>query len=149
LCLICSGCETSAGHRKEINIDPKELAVTCARIADDKKAFDIIILDLREHIFILDYFVICTATNRRQIHAIADEIDEKLSPKGAKLIGSEGYEQADWVLMDFGGVVVHLFMEEARKFYDLELLWGDCPRVEWYDSELHPAKGPGSQSQGN
>ena len=86
---------------------------------------------MRQHIFILDYFVIATVNNRRQLRAVADEIDEKMTRKGAKLLGKEGYEQADWVLMDLGSVVVHLFMEEARKFYDLELLWGDCPHVEW------------------
>ncbi len=104
---------------------------------------------MSEHIFILDYFVICSANNRRQIQAIADEVDETLSKKGAGLLGIEGYEQADWVLMDFGGVVLHLFMEEARKFYDLELLWGDCPRLKWHPSELHPAKGPGTQGERN
>jgi len=86
---------------------------------------------VRQHIFILDYFVIATVNNRRQLQALADEIDERMTNSGATLLGKEGYEQADWVLIDFGIVVVHLFMEEARRFYDLELLWGDCPHLDW------------------
>lgn len=86
---------------------------------------------MRQHIFILDYFVIATVNNRRQLQALADEIDERMTNSGATLLGKEGYEQADWVLIDFGIVVVHLFMEEARRFYDLELLWGDCPHLDW------------------
>ena len=122
------------------DIDFRDLAIACARVADDKKATNIVILDLREHIFILDYFVIATGTNRRQLQAICDEIKERLSAKNARLLGVEGYDQAEWILMDWGGLLVHLFTQDARKFYDLELLWGDSPRIQWGSSELHPSE---------
>ncbi len=88
-------------------------------------------LDLREHLYILDYFVICTGNSKRQLHTISDDIEQRMKKEGVRLLGVEGYPQGKWILMDYGDVVVHLMDGQARAFYDLELLWGDAPRVDW------------------
>lgn len=79
----------------------------------------------------MDYFVIATGTSRRQIHSMADEIDRVMEQMGEKKIGIEGYHESHWVLIDYGDIVVHLFDDQTRLYYDLETLWGDAPRVEW------------------
>jgi ribosome-associated protein len=89
------------------------------------------VLDLRKLTAMVDYFVIATGTSRRQIHAMADEIDRVMNEYGEQKIGIEGYRESRWVLLDYGDVVVHLFDDETRRYYDLENLWGDAPRVEW------------------
>jgi len=107
-----------------------ELARLCARLADDKKAQDVVVLDLREFTYVTDFFVIATATNPRQMQAIAAAIEETLRLQGARPLGAEG-AGGRWLLMDYGDVVVHLFEPDWRRLYDLELLWGDAPRLEW------------------
>ena len=94
-----------------------------AKAAECKKASDIRVLDLREVTSFTDYFVICTAANPRQGHAISDEIHKQLKDTGELPVSVEGYEQADWVLMDYGDFIVHIFSETARSYYDLERLW--------------------------
>jgi ribosome-associated protein len=89
------------------------------------------VLDLRKLTAMVDYFVLATGTSRRQIHAMADEIDRVMNEHGETKIGIEGYRESRWVLLDYGDVVVHLFDDETRRYYDLENLWGDAPRVEW------------------
>jgi ribosome-associated protein len=103
----------------------------CAAVAADFRGRDILVLDLRKLTSIVDYFVIATGTSRRQIHAMADEIDQAMNVHGDQKLGVEGYGESHWVLLDYGDVVVHLFDEETRRYYDLENLWGDAPRVEW------------------
>ena len=100
-------------------------------MADDKKAQRITILDLTEFEFVAGCFVICSGANPRQIKTIADEIHLQMKKRGTISLGVEGRTEARWVLMDFGDVVVHVFSEEARAFYDLELLWGDAPKIDW------------------
>ncbi len=107
------------------------MAITCAKIADGKKAQDIVVLDISKLTFIAEYFVICTGINERQLQTIADEIKAKLKKRSIQNIGIEGYNEAKWILMDYGDVIVHLFSKEMRSFYDLELLWGDAPKVTW------------------
>ena len=109
----------------------RQLAVACARIADDKKASDIVILDLRKLNGITDYFVVCSALNDRQSRAIAEEVAVEMKHKGYRAFGIEGHRGAPWILEDFGDFVLHVFRENHRKFYDLESLWGDAPRVSW------------------
>jgi len=87
---------------------------------------------------VADYFVICSGTNKRQIRTIANDVRLKMKELGALPMGAEGYEEAAWILMDFADVVVHIFSDEARAYYDLELLWGDAPRLEW-EAEVVPA----------
>jgi ribosome-associated protein len=112
-------------------LDSKEIAVACAKIADGKKAQDIVILDVNKISSITDYFVICSAINERQLHAIADEIDKQMKKISVTKYGMEGYREAKWVLIDYGDFIVHIFEKEIRSYYDLELLWGDAPKVEW------------------
>ncbi|MEQ8842523.1 MAG: ribosome silencing factor [Acidimicrobiales bacterium] len=103
-----------------------------AAAADDKKANDVIIIDVGEVFSVSDYFLIASGSSNRQVHAIVDGIEERLTrdggPKPARV---EGKEDREWVLMDYGTFVVHVFHQEQRDFYQLEKLWGDRPRVTW------------------
>lgn len=96
------------------------------RAAEAKKAFNIRVLDLREVSSFTDYFVLCSGANGPQIQAITDEVQEQLSEHGQKASSVEGFRNAEWVLADYGDFIVHVFSEEARKFYDLERLWRDA-----------------------
>lgn len=104
------------------------LALRAAEAAEARRAEDIVVLDLRDHTLVTDYFVICTGTNRVQIRAIAEAVAEALDPdrRGRR----EGDEHAQWVLLDYGDVVVHVFGPDARAFYRLERLWADAPTVQ-------------------
>jgi len=106
-----------------------EAAQLCAEAADNKKAFDILILDLRGLTSIADYFVICSGNNTTQVSAIADGIGEAFVKTGEHPSHIEGGPGSSWVLMDYGDVVVHIFDEQARVYYSLEKLWGDAPRI--------------------
>jgi ribosome-associated protein len=103
---------------------------TAVRAAEDKKASDVAILHLAALTEFTDYFVICTGGNPRQVQAIADEVTLQLK-KEYKLrpLNSEGYNKAEWILLDFGTFVFHIFVEESRRFYDLERLWRDAERI--------------------
>jgi len=100
-------------------------------MAEEKKAEDIVILFIRDLLFITDFFVICSGRNRRQLQSISQEIKQALKEKGFKQLSAEGYEQGRWILLDYGSLVVHLFDQEMRKFYQLAELWADAPRIEW------------------
>ena len=112
-------------------LSAREAAIECARIADSKRAERVVILDVSQTIVITDFFVICSGSNRRQVQSIADEIMERMKEGGLPKIGVEGYAEGRWVLMDFQDVIIHLFLDEVRGYYDLEILWGDAPRVEF------------------
>ena len=99
------------------------------RAAEDKKAVDLIVLDLRKAAGFTDFFVIASGTNVRQVRAIADEVMETLGAIGAKPAHVEGYDRAEWVLLDYFDFIVHVFIPETRRFYDLERLWGSAERV--------------------
>ncbi len=106
------------------------------RACKEKKAENISVLHLDEQASgFTDYFVLCSGTNPRQVQAIADDVDEQLSATGVEPKHREGYNQADWVLIDYVDFVVHVFSESARKFYDLERLWKSAQRVELADLE--------------
>ncbi len=114
-----------------MTVTPLELAKVAAYAADDKKATDIVLLDLSSKTDVCDYFLICTGANPRQVDAIVDEVREKVSANcGLSPLSCEGREGLSWVLVDYGSVVVHVFKPETRDFYRLEALWGDAPRVE-------------------
>ena len=98
--------------------------------ASEKKAINSVVLDLREIASFTDYFVIASGTNERQVQAISDEIVETLKKAGTAAARVEGYKTAEWILLDYGDFVVHVFDEKARKFYDLERLWRASRRVE-------------------
>jgi ribosome-associated protein len=95
----------------------------------DKKAANVVVLDLREAGAFTDYFLICTGWSTPQIQAIADEINRKMIEQGARLAHREGYDAAEWVLLDYGEFVAHIFSEKARLFYDLERLWRSGRRI--------------------
>jgi ribosome-associated protein len=99
------------------------------RAASDKKALDIVVLDLREIASFTDYFIITSGTNVRQVQAIADEVVEQLKKQGTRAARVEGYSTAEWVLVDYGDFILHVFEDKARRFYDLERLWRDAVRV--------------------
>ena len=101
------------------------------RWASDKKAVNMVALDLRPVASFTEFFVVCSGTNQRQVQAIADEISEQLEKQlGQSPVRVEGYNTAEWLLMDYGDFVVHIFDKEARDFYDLERLWRDATKVE-------------------
>jgi ribosome-associated protein len=115
------------------------------RACQEKKAADIGILRLDEQASgFTDYFVICSGANPRQVQAIAEEVDQKLSATGVEPSHREGYNQADWVLLDYVDFVVHIFSESARKFYDLERLWKTAKRLQLADLEK-PARKPAAK----
>lgn len=119
-----------------------ERIVAAVNAASEKKALNIVILDLREIASFTDYFVITSGTNERQVQAISDEVYETLKKAGSPAARVEGYKAAEWILLDYGDFIVHVFEEKSRKFYDLERLWRESKRVE-----LPPeiaAEGPGS-----
>ncbi len=110
-------------------LDPElKLAIQCAA---DKKAFDMVALDLRNIASFTEFFVIASGSNQRQVQAIADEINEQLKKQlGVRPVRIEGYNSAEWVLLDYGDFVVHLFNGESREFYDLARLWRDARKVD-------------------
>ena len=109
-----------------------EAALAAARVAHDNRGQDIVLLDLRELTSVFDFFLIATGTSRRQLHAIAEEIDRVLSEQfGEKRIGIEGYAAGTWILQDYGDLVIHLFDEKARDYYALEQLWTGAKRIDW------------------
>jgi ribosome-associated protein len=110
--------------------DSIESAKVAARVAAENKGQDIVVLDLSRQTTVFDCFVIVTGTSRRQLHAIAEEIDRELKKRGEVRMTISGYDESRWIALDYGGVVIHLFDEEFRKFYDLEGLWGDGVRVD-------------------
>src|SRR3954468_10849829 len=110
------------------DLDPEvQLAVRCAA---DKKASDMVALDLRQIASFAEYFIIASGANQRQVQAISDEINEQLKKQlGTRPVRVEGYNSAEWLLMDYGDFIVHIFNKEARDFYDLERLWRDAGKV--------------------
>jgi ribosome-associated protein len=122
-----------------------ELARACARIADDNRGKDVLLLDLRPATPLVDYFVIVTANSRRLGRAIAEEIDKEMKHRGEFKLGIEGSEEGRWTLIDYGDFVVHVFSPEARSYYALEEVWGDAPQLDWQDpSRVRPRRpGPG------
>jgi ribosome-associated protein len=106
-----------------------DLAIVAARAASDRKAQEIIALDVSEQLVLTDVFLIASGTNERQVSAIVDAVEEAMFKAGAKPIRREGKAEARWVLLDFGDVVVHVQHAEDRVYYALERLWKDCPTV--------------------
>ena len=103
----------------------KELAKIAIDAMEDKKAIDIKIIDIEKISTLADYFIIASGSNRNQVQAMADEVDEKMSRAGYEPKNIEGYRNANWILMDYGDLVIHIFDEENRLFYDLERIWRD------------------------
>lgn len=110
-------------------LDTTERVREAVAAADDRKAVDLKVLHLTKITDFADYFLICSGTNERQVQAIADAVQEKLRAGRVRPLHVEGYNRAQWVLLDYGDLVVHVFQEEQRRYYALERLWGDAPDV--------------------
>lgn len=106
-------------------------AALCARIGEENKAKNVLILDMRGITPLYDFFVLLTGASRRQIHTIAEEVDATMRALGDERLSIQGYQASRWVVQDYGDVVVHVFDAEAREYYNLEDLWADAPRVDW------------------
>lgn len=108
----------------------RDRALAAARVAEETRGIDVRILDLRGITPVFDYFVIATGSSRRQMHAMADEIEAMLKKEHRdRKRGAEGYEEGRWIVLDYGDVIVHLFDAEAREYWDIERLWGDAIQV--------------------
>ena len=110
--------------------DSRKTAVAAAHAALDKKALDVVVLDLRGMSGYTDFLVIGSGTSDRQLEAVAESVEQALKSEGRRVLGSEGQRGGRWVLLDFGDVVVHVFHQDERGHYDLEGLWADAPRVQ-------------------
>ena len=117
--------------------DIKRWSKQAALAADEKLGKDTVLLDVGALVGITDIFVITSGSNYRQVRAIVEEIEEQMllldGPKAETIEGREYQEGSIWVLLDYGGFIVHVFDEETRAIYDLERLWNDCPRIEWQE----------------
>ena len=109
---------------------PKQIELA-VRAAEDKKAVDLAVLDLRKAAGFTDYFILASGNNARQVRAIADAVIDALSAAGAKPAHVEGYDRSEWILLDYFDFIVHVFAPETRMFYGLERLWGNAERVEF------------------
>ncbi|MER2152034.1 MAG: ribosome silencing factor [Candidatus Limivicinus sp.] len=110
-------------------LSPEQITAIAYQALEEKKAKDVKILKTAEHTVLADYFVICNGSSSAHIKALVEEVDKKLSEAGEPPLRREGLRSDIWVLMDFGSVIVHIFTDEARKFYDLERLWSDAEAV--------------------
>ncbi len=117
--------ETYFGGKPYMN--ERELLLTAAKAADDKKAEDMIVLNMKGISLVADYFLICHGNSDKQVQAIAREMKQKAEEKGVTVKRIEGFDEARWVLVDLGDVVAHVFHREERSYYNLERLWGDAP----------------------
>jgi ribosome-associated protein len=109
----------------------RAFAIEAARLAEDRRCTDVVVLDLRGISPVTDYFVICTGTSDRQMRSVADEMIDLGAAGDYPVYSTAGMDRPEWVLLDFVDLVVHLFDEEHRHYYDLELIWGDAPHVRW------------------
>ena len=110
--------------------DSKNLAIEIARVLDKKKAQDVRVLKVEDLTVLTDYFVIASGTSTTQVAALADEVDYTLSQQGVKPYNTEGFDSKNWVLLDYGSVIVHVFVPNTRTYYDLEHLWADGQPVD-------------------
>ena len=132
-----TGSERVATGREDRGVPTgRDMAVTAARAAAAKQATDIVVLDVHEVIVITDVFVICTASTQRQVKSVIEAVEEALRELGEKPVRREGEPEGGWWLLDYIDLVVHVFGEEEREYYDLERLWKDAPTVEWQEPEV-------------
>ena len=120
-----------AGSEDNSLVQSRQFACEIAQLACDRHCRDIVLLELGQLSPVANHFVICTGTSSQQIRAVSGEIEKHGKDNGFAVFGRSGREQGRWAVVDFVDVVVHLFDEEYRQFYDLELLWGDAPKIDW------------------
>lgn len=111
----------------------KEMSQAICAAASDKKARDIVTMDMKNLMSSTDYFMVCSAPTATQVRAIADNIEEKMDEAGIHFNHKEGYREGEWILLDYGDVVAHIFRQEAREYYALERLWGEAPLTPYED----------------
>ncbi|RFU71657.1 ribosome silencing factor [Peribacillus saganii] len=116
-------------------MNERELLITAAKAADDKRAEDMIVLNMKGISLVADYFLICHGNSDKQVQAIAREMKNKAEEHGYDVNRMEGFDEAKWVLVDMGNVVAHVFHRDERSYYNLERLWGDAP-IENVESEI-------------
>lgn len=122
---------TKSAHEQQPNRS-LERAVAAAQTAHDNRGQNILVLDLRQITPVFDYFIIVTGSSRRQLHAMAEEIDRVMVEQfHDKRLGQEGYAVGNWILLDYGDIVVHLFDDSAREYYALDQLWSEAGKVDW------------------
>lgn len=114
-------------------MNSKEIAKNAFLYLDEKKAIDIKIIDISKISVIADYFIICGGSNSRQVKALAENVEEKLGKAGVIPKSTEGYQNANWILLDYQDVIIHIFNQEERLFYDLERIWSDGSFVQVSD----------------
>lgn len=117
--------------KKRRELRPRDLALLCARTAYKMKGEEIVVFNVRKIFPLSDYFVIVTVNSRLHAQSLSLEIEHRLKDQQLHPLGVEGYEDGRWILMDYGDVIVHIFLKEVREFYDLEMLWGDARRIKW------------------
>jgi len=127
-----------------LEFDAEQRATRIAQAAMERRAEDVVVLDMRGLMSICDFFVVCNGRSRLHVEAIADEVEEQMREMGVKPWHREGIPDSSWVITDYGDVVVHVFEPEARVFYNLEGLWGDAPRLDV--PEPAPAAQAGGQN---
>jgi ribosome-associated protein len=123
-------------------LEARELATACAQLIDARKGEKIEIIQVGERLKVADYFVIASGTSRAHVKALFDELHVRLKAAGHQHRPAEGQELGWWIVLDYGDVIVHLLQPEARSYYDIERLYGDCPRLTWHNSRpILPAEG--------
>src|SRR4030095_13991533 len=127
---MAGGANKKSRSQSEPVLETENAVMIAARAATDKKATDLVVLYLREVASFTEYFVICTGASTRQVQAISNSVEEALLKNGKRPLHIEGYSSAEWILLDYGDFIVHVFGSASRRFYDLERLWRDAPRVE-------------------
>lgn len=122
---------TRGNRAEEVDgpLDGRRLAQAALEAAEAKKGQDLLLLDMRDVTLVADYFVLMTGTSVTHVDTLADAVEERLAAEGATLHHREGGRGARWILLDYGAVVIHIFTDEVRRYYDLERLWGDAPVV--------------------
>lgn len=120
---------------------PIDIALAAARSADEKQGRNIVVLDVGDVLAITDFFVVIDAPNRRLVHTLVDDIEQSVrAVSGRSPVRIEGLKEHQWVLVDYGDVVVHVFLDEVRRFYEIERLYRDVGRVDWTDGQAQAAK---------
>jgi ribosome-associated protein len=119
---------------------PRDTALLCVRYALEKKAYDVVLMDVSAMSSLADYFVLCTGRSDTQVQAITQSIEQNVSEHGVRVHSIEGYTAGQWVLIDLGDVIVHVFLDPVREFYDLERLWARAPRVTLPEPYLSQAR---------
>jgi ribosome-associated protein len=131
-----------------MTLSARELAIAAAWLSEEKKGENVLVIQVTERLRVADYFVVVTGKNRPHVRALFDELHLRLKAAGRRHRPAEGSELAWWLLLDYGDVVVHLLQPEARAYYDIEQLYGDCPRLRWSAADVPPLPLPAHAEQG-